>query len=441
MDFLSNIVQQVITVLYNMTATVGLPNYGLAIIIMTIIVKILLYPLTKKQIESTKAMMAMQPKMKAIQEKYKNDKQRLNMELANLYKQENVNPLAGCLPLLVQMPIMIGIFYGIRDFHYVGPANFLWIQSISNPDPMYILPVLSALTTFVQSKQTMPDTSSAQNKMMLYFMPLFIGYISFSFPAGLVLYWVVMNLMQIGQQALMNKATVKTTRDKVNIEVIEEAKNGLFGLFSKKAKIRVTLKDAAAKIGDVVEEALDNIKADVQAGKEEYKNTAVDTDTEAAVKKEFVVDEEAVQAGKEFLQKIFHSMKIEVVMEKFVNKADSTVTLKLHGPDMGILIGKHGQTLDALQYLTNLVANKNSSERIRIIIDVEDYRERRIETLSRLAVRLADKVKRNGERVVLEPMNPHERKIIHMALQNDRRITTLSEGEEPYRKVVIELKK
>ena len=157
MDFLSNIVQQVITVLYNMTATVGLPNYGLAIIIMTIIVKILLYPLTKKQIESTKAMMAMQPKMKAIQEKYKNDKQRLNMELANLYKQENVNPLAGCLPLLVQMPIMIGIFYGIRDLHYVGPANFLWIQSISNPDPMYILPVLSALTTFVQSKQTMPD--------------------------------------------------------------------------------------------------------------------------------------------------------------------------------------------------------------------------------------------------------------------------------------------
>ena len=227
---------------------------------------------------------------------------------------------------------------------------------------------------------------------------------------------------------------LKTTRDKVNIEVIEEAKNGLFGLFSKKAKIRVTLKDAAAKIGDVVEEALDN-------SKEEYKNTVVDTDTEAAVKKEFVVDEEAVQAGKEFLQKIFHSMKIEVVMEKFVNKADSTVTLKLHGPDMGILIGKHGQTLDALQYLTNLVANKNSSERIRIIIDVEDYRERRIETLSRLAVRLADKVKRNGERVVLEPMNPHERKIIHMALQNDRRITTLSEGEEPYRKVVIELKK
>lgn len=209
MDFLSNIVQQVITFLYGLTNVLGVPSYGLAIVIMTVIVKLILYPLTKKQIESTKAMMSIQPKMKEIQEKYKDDKQRLNMELANLYKNEGVNPLAGCLPLLVQMPIMIGIFYGIRDFSYAGPSNFLWMETISNPDPMYILPILSALTTFIQSKQTMPDTSSPQNKIMLYFMPLFIGYISLNFPAGLVIYWVVMNIMQIGQQALMNKAAGK----------------------------------------------------------------------------------------------------------------------------------------------------------------------------------------------------------------------------------------
>ena len=209
MDFLSNIVQQVITVLYNFTDSVGFANYGLAIVIMTVIVKLILYPLSKKQIESTKAMMELQPKMKAIQEKYKDDKQRLNMELANLYKSEGVNPLAGCLPLVVQMPIMIGIFYGIRDFHYAGPSNFLWMESISNPDPTYILPVLSALTTFIQSKQTMPDTGNPQNKIMLYFMPLFIGYISLTFPAGLVLYWVIMNIMQIGQQFLMERAVAK----------------------------------------------------------------------------------------------------------------------------------------------------------------------------------------------------------------------------------------
>lgn len=205
MDFLSNIVQQVINILYNFTGTLGFPNYGVAIILMTIIVKMLLYPLTAKQISSTKSMMELQPKMKAIQTRYKDDKVMLNQKLAELYKEQGVNPLAGCLPLLVQMPIMIGIFYGIRDFQYAGPASFLWMQSISAPDPLYILPVLSALTTFIQSKQTMPDTSSPQNKVMLYFMPLFIGYISFTFPAGLVLYWVVMNLMQIGQQALMNK--------------------------------------------------------------------------------------------------------------------------------------------------------------------------------------------------------------------------------------------
>lgn len=204
MDFLSNIVQQVITFLYTMTQTAGFPNYGIAIVLMTILVKLLLYPITAKQIKSTKAMMEIQPKMKAIQTRYKDDKVMLNQKLAELYKEEGVNPLAGCLPLIIQMPIMIGIFYGVRDFHYAGPSGFLWMQSISQPDPMYILPVLSALTTLIQSKQTMPDTSSPQNKIMLYFMPLFIGYISLEFPAGLVLYWVVMNIIQIIQQGIIN---------------------------------------------------------------------------------------------------------------------------------------------------------------------------------------------------------------------------------------------
>ena len=241
-------------------------------------------------------------------------------------------------------------------------------------------------------------------------------------------------------------AELKTTADKVNVEVIEEAKNGIFGLFAKKAKIRVTLKDAARKIGDIVDETVDSIKEDYKAGKQEAAAAR-----EVAKKEEAKPAEAAVESAKEFLQKIFNAMRIEVVMEKFINKNEGMVTFKLHGSDMGILIGKHGQTLDSLQYLTNLVANKNSAERIRIVIDIEDYRERRVETLNRLALRLADKVKRTGERVVkvkrtgervvLEPMNPHERKIIHVALQNDRRITTLSEGEEPYRRVVIELKK
>ena len=201
MDFISNLVIKVIQTLYHFLGGFGFPNYGLAIVLMTVIIKIILFPLTKKQIESTRAMMSIQPKMKEIQEKYKNDKVRLNQELAKLYKDQGVNPMA-CLPLLIQMPILFGIYYAVRDFQYEGPANFLWMDNIANPDPMYILPVLSAVTTYIQAKQTMPKKNPndkqqdgvmgmMQGQMMTYFMPLFIGYI-------------VMNIMQIAQQAYIN---------------------------------------------------------------------------------------------------------------------------------------------------------------------------------------------------------------------------------------------
>ena len=210
MDFLSSLVQEAITILYNISASFGFANYGFAIILLTVIVKMATYPLTKKQIQS----------MKAIQEKYKGDKMKANEALAQLYKSEGVNPLAGCLPLLIQMPILIGIFYGIRDFQYAGSPLFMGLDisrslsefmSAGGPE-MYayaVLPVLSALTTFLQSKMTMPDTSTTQNQVMLYGMPLFIGYISISFPTGLVLYWVVMNIMQIGQQLFMERGQKK----------------------------------------------------------------------------------------------------------------------------------------------------------------------------------------------------------------------------------------
>ncbi len=236
------------------------------------------------------------------------------------------------------------------------------------------------------------------------------------------------------------------TAEEAVIEVLEEGKKGLFGFFGKDAKVRVTAKEVVVEetvVETVVEEAAPVVETVVETEAKEEKEEAPAVTEERAARepKKFVVSDESVAKAREFLQKVFNAMKIEVVMEKFVNKNDGSVTFKLHGADMGILIGKHGQTLDSLQYLTNLVANKNSAERVRVIIDVEDYRDRRIETLNRLAYRLADKVKRSGERVSLEPMNPHERKIIHMALQNDRRVTTLSEGDEPYRHVVIELKK
>lgn len=146
-----------------------------------------------------------------------------------------------------------------------------------------------------------------------------------------------------------------------------------------------------------------------------------------------------MEVAQEFLKDIFSLMKLEIQIEKIAN-LDST-TFNIRGNDLGILIGKHGQTLDALQYLTNLTANRDAESKVRIILDVEDYRQRRTDTLTRLATRMADNVKRRGEKVVLEPMSSNERKIIHMALQNDQRIVTYSEGEEPYRKIVIALKR
>ena len=199
-DFIINIMASALTFFYNLTASMGVANYGIAIILLTVAIKMAIYPLTAKSVRSMKAMQELQPKMKEIQEKFKGNPEKLNKELAALYKDKGVNPFSGCLPLLLQMPILIAIFFAIRDFQYAHQPSFLLWKDLGQPDPTYILPVLAAVTTYYQSKQTTTDTTSQQNKMMLYMMPLFIGYITTQFPAGLGLYWVVSNLVQIGQQ-------------------------------------------------------------------------------------------------------------------------------------------------------------------------------------------------------------------------------------------------
>ena len=134
-------------------------------------------------------------------------------------------------------------------------------------------------------------------------------------------------------------------------------------------------------------------------------------------------------------------MKLTVVITADYNEDDNSLSIDLAGDDMGILIGKRGQTLDSLQYLVSLVVNKGQEEYIRIKVDTENYRQRRKETLENLAKNIAFKVKRTKRPVSLEPMNPYERRIIHSALQNDKYVTTHSEGEEPFRRVVVTLKK
>ena len=142
---------------------------------------------------------------------------------------------------------------------------------------------------------------------------------------------------------------------------------------------------------------------------------------------------------REFLGKVFDAMELEVEIQ--ITNSENNYSVELKGDEMGVLIGKRGQTLDSLQYLTNLAVNKNYDEYVKVKIDTEDYRKRRKETLENLAKNIAYKVKRTKRPVSLEPMNPFERRVIHSALQNDKFVTTHSEGEEPYRHVVVTLKK
>ena len=206
--------------------------------------------------------------------------------------------------------------------------------------------------------------------------------------------------------------------------------------------------DKIEKSGKTVEDALEAALAELGVTRDQVEYRVLEAPSKALfgllggkeAKVEVTVNRiDPVENAKQFLASVAKAMGLNVMIE--VNSGEENVVLNLRGEDLGLLIGKHGQTLDALQYLTNLAAHRESRDRIRLVVDIEDYRRRRAVTLEQLAQRLADRVRRSGERVALEPMNPHERKIIHMSLQDDQRIETFSEGEEPFRRVVIALKK
>ena len=191
-------------------------------------------------------------------------------------------------------------------------------------------------------------------------------------------------------EALIN---LETTSDKIEYEVIEKGSSGLLGMFNKPAKIRARKKASM----------IDNVR--------------------------------------KFIEDVLSSMGISAELDIKFDEIEKSLEINMEGPEMGLLIGKRGQTLDSLQYLVSLVANKESEDYIRVKLDTENYRERRKKTLENLAKNIAFKVKRTKRYVALEPMNPYERRIIHSYLQNDKYVTTRSEGEEPYRKVIISLKK
>lgn len=188
------------------------------------------------------------------------------------------------------------------------------------------------------------------------------------------------------------------TSDRLDYDILEEGSSGFLGIGSKPAVIQARVK-------------------------EEKKPLSIE------------------DAAKDFLKDVFTAMDMAVVVDVKYDEENRNMDIDLSGDEMGVLIGKRGQTLDSLQYLVSLVVNKNKEDYIRVKVDTENYRQRRKETLENLAKNISYKVKRTKRSVSLEPMNPYERRIIHSALQNDRYVTTHSEGEEPFRRVVVSLKR
>ena len=223
----------------------------------------------------------------------------------------------------------------------------------------------------------------------------------------------------------------------IEYEVIEKGSAGFLGIGAKQAVIDVWKKsEAKPKKKEKVKEEVKEVKVEEKIEVEEKVEEIAEEVNEEKVEKLAEIEPQTKEACEKFLKDVLKSMGMEVVLTTEVDE-DGALSINMEGENMGILIGKRGQTLDSLQYLTNRVANKMQDGYVRVKLDTENYRARRKETLETLAKNIAHKVKRTKRAVSLEPMNPYERRIIHSALQGDKYISTHSEGEEPYRRVVV----
>ena len=270
----ADLIIKVMDGLYQVTAAIGFPSYALAIILISILLKLVLYPLMQKQMKSTMNMQEVQPKLEYVQKKYKNNPEKMNEEVMKLYKEYDINPMAGCLPLLIQMPILIGLFMALRQYNFdpIEHATFFWVPNLGQADPLHILPVLVALTMYAQQKVTMSSTAGTEQtaqmmKTMLYMMPAMMLFVCWSMPAGLCLYWAFFSVLSIIQQYFMNKQKKK----EMEARAIREAEEKEKRIAAKKAKMTAEKKVAAkqkTQIEQAEEAASEDDDADIRCIKD-----------------------------------------------------------------------------------------------------------------------------------------------------------------------------
>jgi YidC/Oxa1 family membrane protein insertase len=190
-----------------------IPNYGVAILLLTLLVRLIMFPLQHKSMKSMKKMQELQPYLKGLQEKYKNDKEKLNKEMMQFMKTHKVNPMGGCLPMLLQLPVFIALYKVLGNAVELYKSPFIfWISDLSSKDPYYVLPILMGIMMFLQQKMTPnPTMDPTQAKMMLFFLPVIFTIFMLSLPSGLTLYIMFSTLLGIVQQYMMNKNKGKVT--------------------------------------------------------------------------------------------------------------------------------------------------------------------------------------------------------------------------------------
>lgn len=248
------------------------------------------------------------------------------------------------------------------------------------------------------------------------------------------------------EDAFMNAIVeLETTSDNIGYDVIDKGSNGILGFGSRPAKIKAWVKSEVEAEKKAEEEKAAEVKsteAAAPAANSDKADVTSDNSDEVLSEphKKMVVTCDVDKVIRDFLDNMFKAMDMDVNIDIKINEEEGCVNVELGGDEMGLLIGKRGQTLDSIQYLVSLVVNKENEKYMRVKVDTEDYRKRRKETLESLAKNIAYKVKRSKRPVSLEPMNPYERRIIHSALQNDKFVATRSEGEEPFRHVIVYLK-
>lgn len=252
------------------------------------------------------------------------------------------------------------------------------------------------------------------------------------------------------EDAVIEAATkIGTTTSNLQYEVVTRGTSGFLGIGAKpfviKAKGKKSIDEEIDQIlsGNVPEKKIEKKteKSEEKVSKKKFEETPDFEDSFEEKKKDFVPADPAIAGeAKEYLEKILNAMEVENTITSVLEE-NNVLSMDVEGPDMGLIIGKRGQTLDSLQYLVSLYVNKKSEGYVRVKLDTENYRDRRKETLETLAKNISYKVKRTRRPYKLEPMNPYERRIIHSALQGDKFVTTKSEGEEPYRRVVVFPKK